>query len=380
MVGDNKYVGLPSKPSGPLKRTEGLDAHDMEDLGEIPPSAFLWILLYDLRTIHDIDISDDELDFILLDALRIFPIEEALASYVRWKNEISIDRIEALLFALKQPVTAIKHRILGREEPKMLKGICILDDLGFDVCSIVSISQAGNYARGALLMIMIDPGLAGVLLRAMIELWVKGLLIEHLRTHIFRTQVEERAYRDKRRNSVARLVRFLSRTRNKQELRDSVGPAVLHLEHFNWVTSLPKVKVTDIIDWLEEWGVLPRNLRLGSYIKDTWRRLCVEIHGDLLKGFTRKVWRDESMDVLIDELFKLSDILLLGLLNTIENTAKNRLWRVDDEAWASWKKWIEGAELPYASRKIYRLSILRAKLRRKRLEREGELRRALGAT
>ncbi|MBM1154605.1 hypothetical protein DRN94_001855, partial [archaeon] len=248
-----------------------------------PLSVFLWFVLESLREIHDINISDEELDLILLETQHILHIEDFLVTYIKWRDRINIDRIEAVLRALHSPITAIKVPKRPEEIVKPpIEELCILGNLGFSVESIVSIAYAGEYADAAFLIIMLGrPRLTGVLIRSIIEFWLKGLLIEHLRNRAFRGQVEERAYRDRYSCSVATLVKLLEDLRRTCGLEpaDLVGSAIMRPESFEKELGirlrLPKVRLEDMLYWLAEWAVFPRDLGLAQYIRDLWRRLCV---------------------------------------------------------------------------------------------------------
>lgn len=372
MARNGKSTGFSSMPETPPEEAERSEAGSAESLCDVPISIFLWSILEDLREIYDIDISDDELDLILLETQHILHIEDFLVTYIRWKDKIDINRVEAALHALSLPITALKVPERPEEAAKLLgEELCILDNLGFSTESVISIAHASEYADGAFLVIMLGrPLLTGALIRGMIEFWLKGLLIEHLRNRVLRGRVEERAYRDRCGDSVAILVRCLEdlrRSYGELELENLIGPAITRPESINEELGirLPKVKLRDILYWLKAWGVFPKNLGLARYIWDVWRKLCVEVHGDFIKSFLRQVRHSKAVNVLLDELVQLGDILLLGLLNTIENTARSRLWRVDEEAWERWIKYIQEGELYYASQKIRALDTLRRRQMRR---------------
>ncbi|RLF37799.1 MAG: hypothetical protein DRN00_05150 [Thermoplasmata archaeon] len=377
--GRGNHTDSSSVPERLSEEIKEIETGNAEDLFEIPLSVSLWLVLDDLREIYGIDISDDELDLILLEThyiLRI--IEDFLVTYIKQRDKIDINRIEAVLLALSSPITAVKIPEKPEEIVELsVEELCILGSLGFSTESVCFIAQAGSYADGAFLMIMLGrPHLTGTLMRGMIELWLKGLLIEHLRNRVLRGQVEERAYRGRRDDSVAMLVKQVEDIRRAYGLEsaDLIGPAIMRPESFGKELGirlpnhqrLPKVRLGDILYWLEEWAVFPRDLGLAQHIRDAWRRLCVEVHGDIIKSFLRQIRHSWAVDILLDELVHLSDILLLGLLNTIENTAKSRLWRVDEEAWRKWREYIQEGELYYTGRKMRVLDALRKKQIRRR--------------
>ena len=305
-------------------------------------SIFMWLLYEDLHELHGIDIDYTELDEVLCALSSILPLSDCVAAYIKWKNKIDFDRIQAGLLALGLPLAKYPKRI-GHE----VSDESMIERLEFGKGSIYCMGLAAKSAQGVVYMALLDmPELVGVIMRIVLELWLKGLLIEHLRHRRFRVQVENSYYTNyasRRKDSVAKLLISLLRKAHGTINDEQIGMAM--------IATNTQVFMRDVIYWLRRWEVLPKSLNLLS----TWKKLCGEVHGDILKIMQRILLHDKALNIIAEDFLQLIDICLLALFNTINNCCKHKLHKVDNNTWRILLRCVDKGELKYTRQKLHEL-------------------------
>jgi len=306
-------------------------------------SIFMWLLNENLHELHGIDIDYTELDEVLYALSSILPLSDCVAAYIKWKEKIDFDRIQAGLLALGLPLAKYPKRI-GHE----VSDESMVEKLEFSEVSMYCMGLAAKSAQGVVYMALLDmPELVGIIMRIVLELWLKGLLIEHLRCRRFRVQVEQRGYHTnyttRRKDSVATLLISLLRRAHGTINDEQMVKAIIDTN--------TQVFMRDVIYWLRRWGVLPESFNLLN----TWKRLCSEVHGDILRITQRIVLHAKALNIIAEDFLQLIDICLLALLNTIDNCCKHKLHKVDNDTWQILLRYADKGKLNHTRRKLHEL-------------------------
>jgi len=289
-------------------------------------SIFIEELCEDLRLEPGLEnIKEEEVDKKLIDLMslvHIFPLSECVSSYIQWK-----ERFNELEKALS-PLTVLM--VTPNEEEGL-----------FSKHLYVNLALASNLMEGAISLALMNKAEgSGILMRSALELWLDGMLLEHLRSPKFRRKVDENW---SRRDSVTKFLKTLRGESNR------LG---VNIEKTIWLYCEQRtyLRKGDVVYWLEQWGCFEPITEASRSIKHIWEWLSKEVHGQLIPLVSR-------IDRLkfLRETIGLIDLFLVGVINTLRNLASEKLYEVDNDSWEKFVRSVNESGLSFAKEAIKKL-------------------------
>jgi len=143
-----------------------------------------------------------------------------------------------------------------------------------------------------------------------------------------------------------RKAEYLAKKRHVPLANVITNPEALS-EVYDEMAKIKKLNIHDILYWLERWKVFYPIPNAKEIIQKHYREMSKEIHAKIFESFINMAIRKALLDrVLIEELTKLIDIMIVSILNTINNCCNrkekeyvlNHLNKKDFKG--TWKCWI----------------------------------------
>ena len=188
--------------------------------------------------------------------------------------------------------------------------------------------------RGAVFLALMGNIGCGILMRTALELWLHGMLLEHLCSPKFREQVVRAGIDKSERDSLTWFLKLL-----REESNCSGKSIVETIEDHTDLTIIVMTKRSEIkshvskthvskkheIDWLNRWGCFEPIPKASEDIFRLWSFFSEEVHGNpntLLRRMFSLGFLKESMGLI--------DLFLVGVINTLKNVASERLYEIEE--------------------------------------------------
>lgn len=325
-------------------------------------SLFIEELCRDLRVDPDLEnITEEEVEDNLLELMNlvfISPFEKWVGSYIELKDQFDFKKLENALNILARFVAIVDPT----EEENFLwkRGLKVLSTNFLHTTELV---------QGAVFLALRGNIGCGILMRTALELWLHGMLLEHLRNPKFREQVARAGSDMSKRDSLTWFLKLLREESNcsgksiEETIEDHIDIKIIVMTKRNEIKK--HVNKKHEIDWLDRWGCFEPIPKASEDIFRLWNYFSEEVHGKsdaLLSRIFSLRFLKETMGLI--------DLFLVGVINTLNNLASERLYEVDhsesikDERveeiqklfrWEGVVKSINESELSFAKEALKRL-------------------------
>lgn len=291
-------------------------------------SSFIEDLCRDLRVDPDLEnITEEEVEDNLLELRNlvfISPFEKWVGSYIELKDQLDFKKLENALLNTQV-------RLVAACDPT--EDESFLEKCGLKVLS-TNFLQTTILVQGAVFLALMGNIGCGILMRTALELWLHGMLLEHLRNPKFREQVV-RAGRDRsKRDSLTWFLKLLREESNcsgksiEETIEDHLNFEIIVMTKRSEIKShVSKTHVSKKheIDWLNRWGCFEPIPKASEDIFRLWNFFSEEVHGKpdtLLRRMFSLRFLKETMG--------LTDLFLVGVINTLKNLASERLYEIEE--------------------------------------------------
>jgi hypothetical protein len=283
-------------------------------------------------------IGEDRLDEELVALLRYesLPFEEIISSYIELKSKYDLERADSSLVAINRFfgirsgyyfIFKEVHEKLKRS-PKM-KLTTLLDFVNnleespvklydvFDFCGVFALQLINEAAFLALGRSSLG---SGILMRSAFEIFLDGMLMEHLLNPDFRDQVTYNSYKGE--DTVREFIHRLDRNPRRSDfyVEEQIRHYALYRDELFENLKL-NLKIKNVIYWLVRWHCFEQIESPLDYLQEVWNVLSSEVHVDPMT-LTLK-----NIDIIkrFEDLITLLDVLLVGSINTVHNLTPNEL-------------------------------------------------------
>ena len=279
-----------------------------------------------------------ELDDELVALLRYesLPFEEIISSYIELKADYDLERADSSLVAINRffGIRSGYYLIFKEVHERMKKspklGLSTLVDFVnnldasplktydvFDFCGVFALQLINEAAFLALGRSSLG---SGILMRSAFEIFLDGMLLEHLLTPDYRDQVKYNPYKGE--DTVRDFIRRLDShpKHSGTVVEDQIRHYALYRDEVFEKLKL-NLKMKNVIYWLVRWNCFEQLESPDDYLQDLWDVLSSEVHVDPMT-LTLK-----NIDIIqrFEDLIKLLDLLLVGSINTVKNLTPHKL-------------------------------------------------------
>ncbi|MGC9445295.1 MAG: hypothetical protein ACP5E9_10275 [Candidatus Methanospirareceae archaeon] len=287
---------------------------------------------------ESLPLGEEELDKELVALLRYesLPFEEIISSYIELKANYDLERVDSSLVAINRffgirsgyyLIFKEVHETM-KKSPKidlstLLDFVNNLDESPvkrydvFDFCGIFALQLINEAAFLALGRSSLG---SGILMRSAFEIFLDGMLLEHLLNPDYRDQVKHNSYSGE--DTVRDFIRRIdSDSRSaRAEVQEQIRFYALYRDKLYENLRL-NLKMRNVIYWLVRWNCFEHIESPLVYLENLWNVLSSEVHMDPLT-LTQK-----NIDIIrrYDDLITLLDILLVGSINTVRNLTPHKL-------------------------------------------------------
>ena len=302
-------------------------------------SSFLHALHGLLKADNEfIPMGEDRLDeeLVALLSYESLPFEEIISSYIKLKAKYDLTMGDSSLVAINQffgirsgyyLIFKEVHETMSRN-PKIdlstlvdfvnnleSSQVKMLDV--FDFCGVFALQLINEAALLALGRSSLG---SGILMRSAFEIFLEGMLLEHLLNPEYRDQVKYNSYKGE--DTVREFIRRIdiqSRSSGntiEEEIRHYASPRYELFEKFKL-----DLKMKNVIYWLVRWNCFEQIESANDSLQEIWNVLSSEVHVDPMTLTIKNI------DIIqrFEDLIKLIDILLVGSINTVHNLTPNKL-------------------------------------------------------
>ena len=318
-------------------------------------SFFFEELCENLKGYPDLEnITEEEVDKNLCELYRlafISPFEDYFELYIELKNKFDFEKLNDALLLLTELATLMDTAELEGVDLLSERPANFLEKRGLKVLGYRLIHVVALVHGSVSLALRRNIG-CGILMRTAFELWLNGMLLEHLRSPRFRGDVSIAAWDPSKHDSVTWFLKvFMDESRRLGKSIDETIEDDLDLEiienqyrygiHWNQ---------TAVIKWLDRWECFKSISSASEDLNRLWRYLSEEVHGksDVISS------RVISLRFL-KELMGFIDLFLVGIINTLKNVApKSPNY---DNSWEKLIKSVNDSNLDFAKEALKRLEL-----------------------
>ena len=282
--------------------------------------------------------GEKELDEELVGLLRYesLPFEEIISSYIELKAEYDLKRADSSLVAINRffGIRSGYYLIFKEVHEKMKKSpkielstlLNFVNNLEtspvkmydvFDFCGVFALQLINEAAFLALGRSSLG---SGILMRSAFEIFLDGMLLEHLLNPEYRDQVKYNSYKgeDTVREFLQRIDSHPSRSGTVIE--EQIRHYAFYRDELFEKLKL-NLKMKNVIYWLVQWNCFEQIESPRDILQDLWNVLSSEVHVDPMT-LTLK-----NIDIIqrFEDLITLIDLLLVGSINTVHNLTPDKL-------------------------------------------------------
>ena len=287
---------------------------------------------------ESLPIGEERLDEELVALLRYesLPFEEIISSYISLKSKYDLERADSSLVAINRffGIRSGYYLIFKEAHEKMRKspkmGISTLVDFVnnlegshvkqydvFDFCGVFALQLINEAAFLALGRSSLG---SGILMRSAFEIFLDGMLLEHLLHPDYRDQVYYNSYKgeDTVRDFIHRI--DTSPRRSDIFIEEQIRHYALYRDELFENLKL-NLKMKNVVYWLVRWHCFEQIESPLDYLQDLWNVLSSEVHVDPMTLTVKNI------DIIkrFEDLITLIDIFLVGSINTVRNLTPNKL-------------------------------------------------------
>ena len=301
-----------------------------------------WYMEELLEDLKEENITESQIEEALDDLICwtnfIFPLREAIEGYIKWKDRANFEKVETAFSAVSAfatfDISKINHEKLDEiAEPFILRNMGLETLWTYLIYSI-------RMLEGTTSLVLLGNPTGGILLRSAIEIFLKGVIFEHIKIPYFRQDINRMLRSGKRADTVTLFVKEVENYAGirKIPVRKVIEDSRLRSLVLDRISSsrLSKgLKISDILYWLNRWKVFDPIPNSTNIIKELYRNLSDEAHGNLPKAIRSIALREFFLDkFLLLSVTNVIDIMVVTILNTIKNTVPesyNALNQIDKE-------------------------------------------------
>jgi hypothetical protein len=302
-------------------------------------SSFLSVLNALLKADTELQPIDEErLDEELVALLRYesLPFEEIISSYIELKSKYDLERVDSSLVAINRffGIRSGYYFIFKEVHERMKRSpkldlSTLLDFVNnleaspvklydvFDFCGVFALQLINEAAFLALGRSSLG---SGILMRSAFEIFLDGMLLEHLLNPDYRDQVNYNSYKgeDTVRDFIHRL--DTDPRRSGTVVEEQIRHYALYRDEVFENLKL-NLKMKNVIYWLVRWNCFEQVESPLDYLQEVWNVLSSEVHMDPMTLTLKNI----NIIQRFEDLIILLDILLVGSINTVKNLTPNKL-------------------------------------------------------
>lgn len=288
--------------------------------------------------IDSLPLGEERLDGELVALLRYksLPFEEIISSYIQLKANYDLERADSSLVAINRffGIRSGYYLIFKEAHEKMKKSpkmdlstlVEFINNLEaspvkmydvFDFCGVFALQLLNEAAFLALGRSSLG---SGILMRSAFEIFLHGMLLEHLLNHDYRDQVKYNPYKGE--DTVRDFIQRIDTISKSSGI--TIEEQICHYAFYRdelFEKLKLNLKMKNVIYWLVRWNCFEQLESPGVYLQDVWNVLSSEVHVDPMTLTIKNI------DIIkrYEDLITLIDILLVGSINTVKNLTPKKL-------------------------------------------------------